>query len=334
MKLKLLPLYLGTGLLGLLALVASVFILPFRANAATPESILVDMVPANPAPGESTTINLSSYENNIDSVLITWSVAGKNTSSGIGKKSFSINAPAVGSSTTITATISLPDGDIEKTIVIRPTIMTLLWQADDSYVPPFYKGKAMPSPESTVKVIAMPEIQSGSKMVDPTNMVYAWKQDYTNNVDGSGYGKNSFVYTNDYLDDSNNVDVVASTIDGSYSSEASIDIGTTQPKIEFYKNDPNLGTIWELALTDGHKVDNTETMQAAPYFISPQDIRIPILTWNWSINDNGVDVPIYSPNLLPLKTQAGVSGTAKIDLEIRNSYKVFVDVSKEINVVF
>jgi len=33
--------------------------------------------------------------------------------------------------------------------------MVLLWQADDSYVPPFYEGKALPSPNSEIKVVAM-----------------------------------------------------------------------------------------------------------------------------------------------------------------------------------
>jgi hypothetical protein len=193
----------------------------------------------------------------------------------------------------------------------------------------------MPSPSSEVKVVAMPEIKIGSGMVDPKNMLYAWKLDFTNNQDGSGFGKNSFIYTNDYLDNSNNVEVTASTLDQSESSDASIDIGTTQPKILFYKNDPSLGTIWQQALANGHKVVGTEIMQAAPYFISPKDIRIPSLVWNWSINDDAVNIADeFNPNLLPLAVQTGVSGTSKIDLSISNSFKIFETANREINVQF
>lgn len=313
-------------------------ILPHWASAATSSDILVNVAPENPAPNENTSITLNSYANNLDSVLISWSIDGKTALSGIGKKIFSLNAPAAGSETSVVATIALPDGSIDKTIIIRPNVMVLLWQANDSYTPPFYKGKAMPTAESSVKVVAMPEIKSGSgsglQNVSPKNMTYAWKKDYNNDQTGSGYGRNSFVYTNDYLDDLNNISVVASTIDQNSSSSSNIDIGTTPPKIVFYKNDPTLGTLWEQALSDGHTIQGDEIIEAAPYFISPGDIRIPALTWDWSINDSPIDVNGLNKNLLPVKTQAGASGTSKIKLEINNIYKIFENVSKEISVEF
>jgi hypothetical protein len=334
MRLKFLSLYLNIGLLGLLALMLFGAFYPSRTNASDPTSILVNVVPENPAPGDNTTITLNSYANNLDSVLISWSVNGKVVSSGTGKKSFSVTAPGAGSEVVVIASVSLPDGTVDTRIIIRPAVMVLLWQAEDSYVPPFYKGKAFPAPDSKVKVVAMPEVKNGSQIVNPANMVYAWKQDYNNNQDGSGYGKNSFSYTNDYLDNSNNIDVVASTTDQKYSSEANINIVTYQPKIEFYKNDPNMGTLWEQALSDGHTISGDEIMEAAPYFISPKDIRIPSLVWNWFINDNMVNTFGFRKNLMSLKVQPGISGTSKIRLEISNNNKIFETASKEINVNF
>ena len=331
MKFRFLSLYLSTGFL---ALAISGTILPLGTEAASSSNILVDVAPENPAPNENVSVVLNSYAYNLDSVLISWSVNGKNILSGIGKKSFSLNAPAAGAETSVVATISLPDGAIDTKIIIRPIVMTLLWQANDSYVPPFYKGKALPTPDSEVKVVAMPEIKIGSQAVSPKNMTYFWKKDYTNNQEGSGYGKNSFIYINDYLDDSNNISVTASTIDQKYSSGANIDIGTTQPKIIFYKNDANLGTLWEQALSNGHRITGNEILEAAPYFISPQDIRIPILTWDWSINDIFINTSSFRKNLIPLSVQLGVSGTSKIKLEINNLYKIFETASGEINVEF
>jgi hypothetical protein len=316
------------------ALIILGIVLPFKANAVSQSSILVNVAPENPTPNENVSITLSSYASNLDSVLISWSVDGKTVLSGIGKKSFSLNAPAAGGETNVVASISLPDGAIDTRIIIRPAVMILLWQATDSYVPPFYRGKALPTPDSQIKVVAMPEIKSGSQMVDPKNMTYAWKKDYTNNVDGSGYGKNFFLYVNDYLDNSNNIGVIASTIDQKYSSQASIDIGTYQPKIDFYKNDATMGTLWEQALSDGHRVVGNEVVQAAPYFISPKDIRIPFLTFAWFINDYQIDVPTYSKNFMPLTVQAGTTGTSKVRLDISSTEKIFETASKEINVNF
>jgi hypothetical protein len=303
--------------------------LPFKARAASSSSILVNMSPENPAPNENVNITLNSYANNLDSVLISWSVNGKNISSGIGKKTFSLNAPNAGGNTSVVATIALPDGTVNANITIKPSAMILLWQAKDSYVPPFYKGKAMPSPESSVRIIAMPEIKS----VDPKNMTYSWKRDYTNNVDGSGYGKNSFTFVTDYLDDSSNVSVVASTTDQKYSSQANISVSNYKPQIIFYRNDINMGTLWEQALSNGYRIVSDEILEAAPYFISPSDIRIPILNWNWSINDGSI-ASGNRKNLLPLKVQGGVSGSSIIKLNIENMYKLTGNANGQINVEF
>lgn len=312
----------------------SIAILPFRANAASPEGILINAVPENPAPNENVSVTLNSYANDLDSVLITWFANGKNTLSGIGKKSFLVNAPNAGSEITVIAKISLPDGVIEKKIIIRSAVMVLLWQADDSYVPPFYKGKALPSLDSEIKVIALPEIRKNGILIDPKSMIYSWKLNYNNDQENSGYGKNSFVYNSDYLEDTNNVSVTASTLDQKYSANGNMNIGATNPKILFYKNDANLGTIWELALSNGHKIQSDEIIEAAPYFVSPKDIRVPTFVWNWSINNNLVSILGPRKNLISLKAQTGVSGTSKIKLEISNQDKIFENATKEINVKF
>ena len=295
---------------------------------AQSSGILVDMVPANPSPYEEVSITLSSYSSNLDSVLITWSVNGRTASSGTGKKSFSVKAAAAGSEIIVVATVSLPAGTTETRIIIRPAVMSLLWQANDSYVPPFYKGKALPTPDSEVKVVAMPGVS------DPKNMTYSWKKDYTNDGEASGYGKQSFLYTNDYLENSNNVSVTASTIDQKFTSEASIDIGTWQPKILFYKNDSALGTLFEKALADSHRIEGKEILVAVPYFISPEEIRTPSLIFNWFINDSQVSVSDFRKNVMPLVAQSGVSGTSKLRLEIENTNRIFQSASKEINLEF
>ena len=305
-----------------------------RVFAVSPSSILVNMVPSNPAPFEDINITLNSYANNLDSVLITWSLNGKNVASGIGRKSFSLKAPAAGSETVVVAVISFPDGDVETRMAIRPSVMTLLWQANDSYVPPFYRGKALPTPDSEIKVVAMPEIRISSQLIDSKNMTYAWKKDYTNDQGASGYGKNFFLYINDYLEASSNISVVASTIDQKYSNQANINIETVEPKILFYKNNNSAGTAWEKTLNNPHRIQGDETVIAIPYFISPKEILNPRLMWNWFINDNIVNVSSFKKNVLPLKIQEGTSGNSKLRLEIENKDKIFQTVNKEINIEF
>jgi hypothetical protein len=317
----------------------SIFILmgiisPLKAHAVSPSSIFFNLAPKDPGPNENTTITLSSYSSNLDTVLISWSVDGKIVSSGIGKKFFSFQSPDTGKEINVSAVISLPDGEITKSTTIRPAFMTLLWQADDSYVPPFYRGKALPTTGSAVKIVALPEIKNGSGVVDSANMTYSWKKDYTNDANGSGYGKNAFTYINDYLDDGNTISVSASTVDQKFSSKASIDVAMIEPKIMFYKNDAKLGTLWENAILDGHIVTGSEVLEAAPYYISPANIRVPTLTFNWFINDYQIAVESYRKTRLPVAVQPGTSGTSIIRLEIESTDKIFASSKKEIGVQF
>ena len=303
--------------------------------AVSPSSILVDVVPENPAPYSDVTISLRSFAANLDSVTISWLVNGKIVSSGIGRKSFSVSVGASGSETTILASILLPDGQIDKTIILRPATMILLWQANDSYIPPFYRGKALPTADSEIKIVAMPEIKTGSGMVNPKNMTYFWKKNYVNDQGASGYGKNFFSFTSDYLDSTSAISVAASSVDQKYSAEAETSVGITEPEILFYKEDSGLGVLWERALSSPHVMVGEETVFAAPYFISPKDIRRPDLVWNWSINDRTVITKdTLRRNIIPLKTDAGVSGVSRLRLDIENSYKIFQSASKEINIQF
>lgn len=305
-----------------------------KVEAISTESILVDMAPENPAPNENVNINLNSYLYDLDTVLITWSVDGKSVLSGIGKRSFSTRAGGAGSEVVVTITINLPEGAAVKNISIRPSMTVLLWQATDSFVPPFYRGRALPSSEGEIKIVAMPEIKIGSVMANPKNMVYSWQKDYTNDTEGSGYGKNSFIFSNDYLDDVNNVTVTASTIDQQHSSQASVNIKMTDPKILFYKNDPVFGTNWDNTLADPHKINGSEIIAAMPYFISPKDLRNPMLVWSWFINDYQVTMQDFRENLMPLRTEGNASGTSKVKLQVENKYKLTQTVSGDINVEF
>lgn len=310
-------------------------ILPFTTSAISPSSISVDVAPLNPSAGENTTITLGSYAVNLDAVSITWYENSKKISTEIGKKSLTVVAPAVGSETTVRAVVSLPDGAIEKKIVIRPNVMTMLWQATDSYVPPFYRGKALPIAESTIKVVALPEIKGASGMINPQNMLYSWKRNYNNDANASGYGKNSFTFINDYLEDLDNISVTASTIDGQYSSSAQTNVRIFQPQISFYKNDNLEGVIWERALVDGHRIAGEEIIVAEPYFISPKEIWSPTLIWRWYINGNMTNNTLDNQqNWLPIKVEGGVSGFSNLRLDVENRDQLFGTATKQINVEF
>src|SRR3989344_1802002 len=300
--------------------------------AVSPSAISVSVAPPNPAPYENVTVTLSSYAANLGTVNISWLVNGKSALSGIGKSSFQVTAGAAGSEIRIIAKIFLPDGEIDKNIIIRPAELVLLFEATDSYRPPFYKGRALPTEGSEIKVVAMPEIKIGSSLASPKTLSYEWKKNYENSPGDSGYGRNFLIHSNDYLDASSNISVVASTLDGKYSSGGNINIGSWEPQIAFYKKDSELGTLWERAMPNPYRISGEEIVVAAPYFISPRDIRRPELVFRWFINNLMLPPKIIERNTIPLRVERGASGTSKLRLAIENTDKIFESTSREINI--
>ncbi len=309
-------------------------IFPIIGSAASPSSISVNMSPENPEPFENVDISISSYANNLDTVFISWSVDNKVSLTGIGKKSFSLTAPSADKESTVLVKISLPDGDVELRILVKPSSMVMLWQADDSHVPPFYRGKALPSADSSIKVVAMPEIRNAGVLINPKNMSYSWELDYDNDQGASGYGKNYYVYRNDYLENASTVDVSVLTVDQKYTSAGTVRVGSYQPKILFYSRDSKLGTMWENTIKDNYLIKNEEIIEAVPYFISPQNVYSPSLSWTWSINDELANTESIIKNILPLKIGGGASGSAKIRVDINNIYKIFQTTTNQVTVRF
>ena len=106
------------------------------------------------------------------------------------------------------------------------------------------------------------------------------------------------------------------------------------PKILFYENDPQLGTKWETALTDGYTVrQNGDILIAEPYFFSPKNIDSSILTFDWSLNGEPIDTP-NPKNILSIKPDAGQTGSATINVDINNTNTLFQEVAKQIDVQF
>lgn len=305
-------------------------------NVSEASDIFMQLSPQNPAPGDSVIITLSSYSQDLNSDMIYWFVNGRNTTSGIGKKSITVSSPDAGSETSVVAQITLP-GNIKSEVKtsISPARMTLLWEAYDSYVPPFYKGKALMPPGTWIKAVAIPEIIIGSKTIKPENMVYNWQQDYINIQGGSGYGKDYYLYKDNLFKSSTNIEVSSATTDGKNSSTGNVSVETTNPQLSFYKEDDKLGIMWNNALTGNYKMKEGQVMiVAAPYFISPSSIKDPSLTFRWYINNSLVSLPNDNKTIMPLKIVEGTTGTAVLSLKINSSNNLTQNASKEINVNF
>jgi hypothetical protein len=297
--------------------------------------IFVEIIPETPKPDEVVKVTIKSYLYKVDELYIDWYENNQLKLSGYGKKNFQFDSGNIKDVKIIQINIKKDENDknyiYKKTIVSKPSEMDLLWQVIDSYVPPFYKGKSLPTTESIVKIVSIPNFTIGSKNISEKNAIYEWKREYEKIGQASGYGKNTFLIKKSFMVDEDNIQVTATEpIEGTTATK-SINIKTYTPKIIFYKKDPLLGINFGDAIVDNTNLSNNDTtLIAAPYFITPKNILNDDLNYTWSLNGSEINTPIIK-NQLVLRGSDN-NGTATLNLIIESAEKLFLTVKKSINI--
>lgn len=292
------------------------------------DEIIVTVSPKNPQPYEDVSISIGSYATDLGKAVISWQMDSKTVLSGIGKTDYSFKALGPNTTTTFNITIR-PVGSVNtitKNISISPSEIELLWESIDGYVPPFYKGKALPSRGGIIKAVAIPNtdtIKSGSG-----NVSYSWKNNDNAVTDASGYNKNSFVFSNDLFDTENMITVIASSVSENYNAEKTIKIASVSPKVLFYKKSPTEGTLYNNALNSNTIFEGNEmTMVAVPYFLAVKGNESKF-NYSWNINGDPIDTPSKKTELTIRPTSRG--GYADISIVFESITKLFQKVTGQL----
>ncbi len=288
----------------------------------------VEVNPNNPAPYEDVTITLTSYATDLNKAIIVWKTSGNTVLSGIGKTSYSFKASGPNTANIFDITIT-PVGSmttINKRVAITPSEIEIMWESVNGYTPPFYKGKSLPSSGSLIKAVAIPNtdtIKSGSGSI-----TYNWKNNNSAVLDASGYNKNSYIFKNSMFDTKNEITVAASSVDGRYTAEKTIQIPTYSPKIVFYKKSPTEGILYNQSLEkEADMFEDEITLVAEPYFLTLKNNETNF-TYDWKINGNNIQTPSKKSELTVRPTSRG--GYATISLTIQNMNELFQKVSSQL----
>ncbi|MCX6757485.1 MAG: hypothetical protein NTZ44_01205 [Candidatus Nomurabacteria bacterium] len=308
----------------------------FSAHAQVASSdISIDISPEFPKPNETVKVTLSSFSIDLNKSNIAWSVNSKEVITSVGKKDFTFEMGGFGENTYIEAKIYTTGGQsLIKNISVSSANIDMLWEAYDSYVPPFYRGKTLASQEINYKIVAIPNMMSGGYRANADQMSYTWTKDDDGQVESSGFGKSSFIFKNTYLESSNTIEVVASDITGKNSTSGSITVTGSDPKIVFYRNDPVFGVDIDHALKDNFNLNNKgDSIFVAPYFFSPKMINSQELVFDWSLNGEVIATP-NPKNILSIKPNNSQSGVAVIKIAVNNARSLFQTLEKTINANF
>lgn len=297
--------------------------------------VVLTISPENPKAGEQVTATLTSYATNLNVSFISWLTNDELITEGVGKRFFSFNVGDLNTDLVLSARINTTSGDsILKTLTITPTEVDLLWEAVDSYVPPFYKGKALPLQEATIKVVAIPNVYTLGSKVNPQNLSYTWRRDGSVAQESSGWGKNYYIFKNSYLEKENEVEVEATDILSKVKPFGVTTLKIYQPKIVFYKKEADFGLDLKRAVIDNYDLPKEgATLVAVPYFFSPKNTNKEDLKVEWEIDGEKISSPAIK-NELSLRGEEGGSGTSAVRVLFNNTKTLFQELEANLNVNF
>lgn len=284
------------------------------------QSLNITTVPEYPAPYSNITVEVNTYAFDIQSAVLTWFVNGKKVESGQGKTRVSTQLGNFGEKTEITIQVQRQSGSsFSNSITIYPTDIDLIWQAK-TYTPNFYKGKALATYGSEIRVSANPIIQTGKTLIPKEQLTYLWSIDGSVSPSDSGYGKYSMEYPATVTSDSNSISVLVSVPNTSIEAFAEIEIPLSNPSVLVYEDHPLFGLQSQNALTNSGTLYGKETtFKAIPFFFSAPTPTFSGLEYSWNLNGKKIDT--LSPDNLTLRNEEGGSGKASVGVEITNMVK-------------
>lgn len=310
--------------------------LPFSSKfPQIKEQLVTEVSPEVPKPGDEVTITAELYGDiNINTILLTWKINGRTELSGIGKKEFTFTMPEAGKLTTVTLEANPRNAPIiTKTFNFAPVDVDILWQAN-TYTPPFYKGKALFTPESNVTFIALPNIIVNNKKVDSTETVYTWSVNRTVDGPNSGFGKSSYNYTGSILLRPVIIEVEAyAAANTAFKGKNMFQLKHVFPQALIYEDHPLYGILFNKALVNQYtpKGDEVE-LSAVPYFFSTQG-RNTSTSFKWNLNNSPLVLPDFQNSAI-FRRKDNKKGSAVISLTIGNPEKILQKAVTGFNLIF
>jgi hypothetical protein len=254
------------------------------------EKVYYNVLPGRPQINDDVEIEAEMYGTQVKNAQFTWTINGKEVLKGVGQYKLNFN---LFTKSTVRVTILTGEGNtVRNTWEFNPKETDIIWEAN-TYTPPFYKGKSMFTPESTLVLHAI-NLDTENPLTN-TYADYTWKVDGEVKGDVSGVGKNTYIYQGDLLLQEPLFQVITSPI-STYKSKssktpdetlASIRVQTIQPDIFSYENSPLLGILFNHQLGSDFlfKSDETSIVSYPIYFGLASSLNA---QYSWYINDDYV----------------------------------------------
>ncbi len=284
--------------------------------------------PTNPRPNTNVEVSLDDYSVNAVGATLTWYVDGVEQTLFKNERTISVPSKNLGDGTGVRVVLSRRDAPpLSSALTIAPTVVDILIESD-TYVPYFYKGRALPSEESELRMIAV--VHDGTKTPD-TSYTYTWSENGTVLFGGPVKGKNVITLPLSRYGSRNiTVDVIDTR--GELVGRNEVILRAQQPEIHFYEESPLRG-LSERELTSPFSLTSDEvTIYGEPYFMNAglQDREVDL---TWSINNEQTTSNSEIPNAITLR-RVGGEGSAMVGVRALTTKRIPQLIEKTFQILF
>ncbi|HTR18534.1 MAG TPA: hypothetical protein VMH91_00955 [Candidatus Paceibacterota bacterium] len=299
-----------------------------QVNFTGTTALTISASPAHPGPNSTVELTAESPLLDLAASDIKWDVNGSPVGSG---QSVQVKLGSLGQRTDVVVSVSGGSGNDSAEVVLVPTSIDLLWEAD-SYVPPFYLGRALPGSGSAIRLLAIPHfVRPDGSEVASSGITYTWKVNGAVLKAQSGVGESSVVVPAAILYGSDTVTVDAATT--GFSGEASVVVRTGDPQLVLYDDSPLFGILYHRALgSSSGAAEAVTSFAAVPYFVDAPSPNDPNLAYAWSVNGSAVTADPQDPSELTINAQS--QGIAQVELSVSKPSDPFFSASGAWQVAF
>lgn len=287
-----------------------------RAQSITGASAIIHTNPKYPSFETTVEATLETFSADLKKSTITWTRNGSVGVQGIGVSSFRFKTGAIGTTERLVATVKTPDGKeitAEKNFLLGD--VDLLWRAATT-IPPEYKGKALPSPFSSITVAAIPHFSKGGVASIAGDLVFDWFVGGKRDANASGIGKSSFEIIAGASPAIYQVSVMVRNEIKNISFEKSVAIRVFEPEVLLHEERPLEGPFMGKALSQiTLNANDTKIFRATPYFFPKEHASS--LAYEWLLNDEQKNTP--TPHLFGFSPKASNKNPATLGISITNT---------------
>ena len=279
------------------------------------------LTPQFPNPGETVRIYAQTFSFDIRRADTTWRVNGEVVEQGRGIQSIEVVVGNIGETTTVSLFADRNGDSISEEIELSGVAVDLIVEPQ-TYTPPLYRGRALPTHESDIRVVA--NVASGGGY-SPEDFIYTWRVNGAIQGFASGAGRNVLETSADPLPRSVEIRVDVESIDGLVTGREELSVQTIGPQVLLYVKNPLLGLDTTTILANETELAEDEvTISAEPFYV-PGILRenLPI-RYVWRLNGNRVETSNQDQGTITLRQAGNGRGQARVQVNIEHPREVLL----------